>query len=269
MLAQLARNWWALALRGVAAVLFGILVFVWPGISLVVLVALFGAYTFVDGIFALAATARASAEGRPAWPLLVEGLAGIATGLVAVIWPGITTLVLLYVIAAWAVITGVFEILAAVRLRAEIDNEWLLGLGGLASVVFGAFLFVSPGAGILAVLWLIGGYAIFFGMVLVALAFRLRALGPQARSHGPRPLPRQELPEGNMPGEFLANTRPGDHRLPPVGPADEVGGRADPWHEAERPQDTSDRRGPALPGRPKGRAGRGSWPHADYPEERS
>jgi uncharacterized membrane protein HdeD (DUF308 family) len=101
---------------------------------------------------------------------------------VTVIWPGITTLVLLYVIAAWAVITGVFEILAAVRLRVEIQNEWLLGLGGLASVLFGVFLFVSPGAGVLAVLWLIGGYAIFIGVVLIALACRLRATGPHGRA---------------------------------------------------------------------------------------
>ena len=129
MLAQLARNWWALAVRGLAAVLFGILVFVWPGVSLAVLVLLFGAYAFVDGIFALVATVRASAEARPAWPLLVEGLAGIGAGLVTVIWPGITTLVLLYVIAAWAVITGVFEVVLialALRLRAT-------GLRGRAS----------------------------------------------------------------------------------------------------------------------------------------
>ena len=247
MLAQLGRNWWALALRGVAAVLFGILVFVWPGASLAVLVLLFGAYAFLDGIFALAATAKASAEGRRAWPVLAEGLAGIAAGLVAVIWPGITTLVLLYVIAAWAVITGVFEILAAVRLRAEIRNEWLLGVGGLASAAFGAFLFLAPGAGMLAVLWLIGGYAVCFGVVLLALAVRVRPLAPQVHSHGARPLPREELPEGNMPGEFLANTRPGDHRLPPVGPAKDLDGPSDPWHEAERPPDTSDKHRPALP----------------------
>src|SRR5918911_523865 len=119
MLAQLARNWWALALRGVAAVIFGVLVFAWPGASLAVLVALFGAYAFVDGLFALAATVRASVEGRRVWPLLVEGVAGIAAGIVTVIWPGITALVLLYVIAAWALITGVFEIIAAIRLREE------------------------------------------------------------------------------------------------------------------------------------------------------
>src|SRR5918911_564450 len=161
MLAQLARNWWALALRGVAAVIFGVLVFAWPGASLAVLVALFGAYAFVDGLFALAATVRASVEGRRVWPLLVEGVAGIAAGIVTVIWPGIT---------AWALITGVFEIIAAIRLREEIQNEWLLGLGGVASLAFGGFLFAAPGAGVLAVLWLIGAYAIMFGVVLVALA---------------------------------------------------------------------------------------------------
>ena len=252
MLAQLARNWWALAARGLAAVLFGILVFVWPGVSLAVLVLLFGAYAFVDGIFALVATVRASAEGRPAWPVLVEGLAGIGAGLVTVIWPGITTLVLLYVVAAWAVITGLFEILAAVRLRADLQDEWLLGLGGLASVIFGVFLFVSPGAGVLAVLWLVGGYAIFFGVVLIALALRLRATSPRGRAsrryalpskRSPRPLPRQELPEGNMPAEFLASTRPGDHRLPPIRPDADHGDGTDPWHGAEHPPDSSDKRG--------------------------
>ena len=186
MLAQLALNWWALALRGAVAVIFGVLVFAWPGLGLALLVLLFSAYAFVDGIFALAATVRASVDGTRAWPLLIEGIVGIAAGIVTVIWPAITALVLLYVIAAWAVVTGILEIMAAIRLREEIRNEWLLGLGGLASVLFGVFLFVSPGAGALAVLWLIGAYAIFFGVVLVGLAFRLRAAGPRGRAYGHR-----------------------------------------------------------------------------------
>jgi uncharacterized membrane protein HdeD (DUF308 family) len=172
----LARNWWAIALRGLLAVLFGLAAFFWPGISLVVLVALFGAYALVDGIFAIVSAFKT----KDWWPLLLEGAAGIAAGALTFLWPGITALALVYVIAAWAIVTGIFEIIAAVRLRKEIENEWLLGLGGLASVVLGVIMIAAPGAGALGLVWAIGAYALVFGVTLIALGFRLRGLKERA-----------------------------------------------------------------------------------------
>jgi uncharacterized membrane protein HdeD (DUF308 family) len=171
-----------MALRGLAAVLFGIGAFVWPGITLSALVLLFGAYALVDGGLAVF---HAFASGTPFRGLrAVEGLAGIAIGIVALVWPGITALALLYLIAGWAIITGILEIVAAVELRKTIENEWRLGLGGIASVAFGVLVALQPGAGALALTWLIGGYAIIFGVVLIALGFRLRAVNQELEGHG-------------------------------------------------------------------------------------
>lgn len=176
MLATLAQNWWAIVLRGVCAVIFGVFAFVWPGITLTALVLLYGAYALVEGVLAVvSAVARRRPGGFP-WGLLVAGLAGIGAGIVTFLWPGVTALVLLYFIAVWAIVRGVFEIIAAVQLRQEIENEWLLGLSGLLSVVLGFFLVMAPGAGILAVLWWVGATAIVFGVLTIALGFRLRAL---------------------------------------------------------------------------------------------
>ena len=180
MLIVLARNWWALALRGLFAVLFGIMAFAWPGITLGALVLLYGAYALVDGIFAIAAVLVGRPRGMPWWALLLEGLAGIAVGIMTFAWPGITALVLLYLIAAWAVVTGVFEIVAAIQLRRELRGEWLLALSGILSVLFGIALVVNPGVGALAVIWLIGAYAIVFGALLIGLGFRLRSLSREA-----------------------------------------------------------------------------------------
>jgi uncharacterized membrane protein HdeD (DUF308 family) len=176
----LARNWWVVALRGVIAVLFGLMALLWPGITLVALVYLFGAYVFVDGICTLATALQSHAERPRWWALLLEGLAGIAAGVIAFVWPGITALTLLYLIAVWAIATGVFEIIAAIRLREEIEGEWFLGLSGLASALFGVLVVIWPGAGALSVIWLIGAYAIVFGGLLVVLAFRLHAMLPSA-----------------------------------------------------------------------------------------
>ena len=171
MVIVLSRNWWTLALRGLFAVLFGIMAFAWPGITLGALVLLYGAYAFADGVLAIAAALVGRTVGVPWWALLIEGLAGIGVGIITLLWPGITALVLLYLIAFWAVVTGVFEIVAAIRLRKEIRGEWLLALSGVLSVLFGVALIVSPGTGALAVVWLIGTYAIVFGALMIALAF--------------------------------------------------------------------------------------------------
>jgi uncharacterized membrane protein HdeD (DUF308 family) len=183
-LTVLSRNWWAVALRGVAAILFGLLTFVVPGITLAVLVLLFGSYAIVDGIFNLVAAARgrvADGEQARGW-LVLEGLVSIAAGVVTFVWPGLTALALVYIIAAWAVVTGVLEIVAAVRLRRQIDNEWWLALSGVLSIVFGVLLMVAPGVGALALVFWIGAYAIVFGALLVGLAFRLRNARPHTQA---------------------------------------------------------------------------------------
>jgi uncharacterized membrane protein HdeD (DUF308 family) len=182
MLAPLTRYWWVLAVRGVAALLFGLAAFIWPGLTLAVLVALFGAYAFVDGLFALVAAIRSAREHEDGWIVLLEGLAGIAAGLVTFFWPGITALALLSIIAAWSIVTGILEIMAAIRLRKVIEGEWLLALSGVASLMLGLLLIVMPRAGALAFVWLVGAYAIVFGVLMLALAFRLREIGQRFRT---------------------------------------------------------------------------------------
>jgi uncharacterized membrane protein HdeD (DUF308 family) len=174
MLTALIRNWWTLALRGLLAVIFGVLAFIWPDVTLTVLVLLFGALALVDGLFSLFTAIRQREEYGQWWIILLEGLAGTGVGIVTIIWPGITALVLLYLIAAWALITGLMEIIAAIRLREEIQGEWLLALAGILSVVFALILFFRPGEGALAILWFIAIYAILFGVLLILLAFRMR-----------------------------------------------------------------------------------------------
>lgn len=179
----LAQNWWLVLLRGIAGIIFGILTFTAPGISLAVLVLFFGAYSLVDGVLATISAIRWHDEIDRWWVLLIEGLAGIAAGLVTLFWPGITALALLYVIAAWAVVTGGLEIAAAIRLRKIIDGEWLLALTGILSIAVGVLLAVFPSAGALALVIWIGAYVAAAGVLLIALAFRLRSWG---RTHNPR-----------------------------------------------------------------------------------
>lgn len=171
----LARHWWALVLRGVVAVLFGLLAFLWPGITLIVLVMLFGAYAVIDGLFAIGAAVRIHRLDGRWWGLLIEGILGVVVGIVTLVWPAITALVLLYLIAFWAIFTGILELIAAIHLRREIQGELLLGLGGMISIVFGLLLLLRPGTGALAVVWLIGAYALVFGVVLIWLGWRMRA----------------------------------------------------------------------------------------------
>ncbi|TLP76705.1 HdeD family acid-resistance protein [Pseudomonas nitroreducens] len=170
----LGRHWKWIALRGVAALLFGILAMVWPGIVLTVMVLFFGAYAFVDGLFTLIAAAQMRESGRPLWPLVLVGLLGIAAGLIAFLWPQLTALGLLMLIAGWALVMGVLQIIAAIRLRKALQNEWWLGLSGAVSVLFGVLMIGNPGAGAIAVAWVIGAYSVFFGALLIMLALRLR-----------------------------------------------------------------------------------------------
>ena len=172
MLQLLARRWWALALRGVIAVLFGLLTFFIPGITLISLVLLFGFYAILDGIFDIVSAMKAPGHH---WPLLVEGIVGIVAGLVTFMWPAITAMILVYLIAFWAILTGLLEIVAGIRLREVIANEMLLILMGVISTLFGILIIIFPGAGALAIIIWIGAYALVFGIILIALAFRLRS----------------------------------------------------------------------------------------------
>lgn len=173
MLNSLARCWWLILLRGIAAIVFGLLAFIWPGITLITLILFYGAFVLIDGVLALA-SAIMGGSMQPRWWLALIGVLGIIAGLLTFFWPGVTALVLLVFIAAWAITLGIFQIIGAIRLRKEIDNEWMLILGGALSVLFGVVLLISPGAGALALIWLIGAYAIVFGILLVGFAFRLR-----------------------------------------------------------------------------------------------
>ena len=182
MLETLARNWWAIVLRGVFAVLFGLGAFFWPGITLAVLVLLYGAYLFADGIMAVVWAVMGRRAGPFPWGVFLAGLVSIVGGLVTFFMPGLTALVLLYLIAAWAIVRGIFEIVAAFHLRRELTNEWLLALNGVLSVLFGILLIAAPGAGALAVLWMIGTFAVIVGIVMIVLGFRLKGLqGTAAR----------------------------------------------------------------------------------------
>jgi len=176
MFMTLTQNWWVLALRGVAALLFGIGAFLWPGLTIGVLVLLFGAYALADGIFAIIAGIATRKEQERWWLMLLVGLAGVLTGVLTLLWPGITALILLYFIAGWSMVTGILQIAAAIRLRKEIEGEWLLALAGVGAVIFGLLLVSLPGAGALALIWLIGSYALLYGILLLVLAFRLRSL---------------------------------------------------------------------------------------------
>jgi uncharacterized membrane protein HdeD (DUF308 family) len=180
MAETLSRYWWLVALRGLLAVLFGVLLLVWPGVGLGILVLFFGAYALVDGLFALGHAFSSAEDSAHRWAHVVEGVVGVAAGIATFLWPGLTALLLLYIIAAWALVTGVLELVAAFRLRARIENELWLGLGGVLSIAFGVILLVAPGAGALAVTWIIAAYAIVFGLALIALGLRLRGMGDRA-----------------------------------------------------------------------------------------
>jgi uncharacterized membrane protein HdeD (DUF308 family) len=182
-LEALAQRWWVHVVRGVAAIFFGILAILAPSIGVLALVVMFGAYALVDGAFNLVHAARGAGTAHASRWLAVEGLVSIAAGVLTFIYPGMTTLLLVTVIAGWAVLTGIAEIAAAIRLRREVSGEWMLAASGVLSIALGIFLFMSPAAGALALVWVIGVYAIAFGLLLIAFGLRLhRWLG------GGRPL---------------------------------------------------------------------------------
>jgi uncharacterized membrane protein HdeD (DUF308 family) len=172
--ATISRSWWLMLLRGLVAIAFGVLTWVQPAVSLAALVLLFGVYALADGILAVWMAIGGRKDLEYWWVLLLWGLVGIGAGLITFSAPGITAVALLFYIAIWAIATGVLEIVAAIRLRREIQGEWWLILAGLASVAFGVILVWQPGAGALAVLWLIAAYAIVFGVLLVLLAIKSR-----------------------------------------------------------------------------------------------
>ncbi len=167
----LATHWSSLAIRGVCALLFGIVAFMMPGLTLTTLVLIWGIYALIDGGLALIAGFKAKI-----WSLVFLGLVGVLAGIGAFIYPGMTALVLLYFIAVWAIITGVLAIVTAIRLRKEITGEWALGLAGLLSLLFGAMLIARPGEGALTIIYLLAAYAVAFGILLLILAFRLKSL---------------------------------------------------------------------------------------------
>jgi uncharacterized membrane protein HdeD (DUF308 family) len=172
MLETMTRNWGALAFRGVVAILFGVVAFLWPGRTVAVLVILLAAFALVEGAINLIAGLR----GREGWAI-AEGALSIVAGLViVVVGPQWTALALLYLVAAWAILTGVARIIAALRLRQFIEHEWLLIMSGLASLVFGVIAAIFPGAGILALIWFVAAWAIVLGLLQIALALSLHQL---------------------------------------------------------------------------------------------
>jgi uncharacterized membrane protein HdeD (DUF308 family) len=176
MAAVLSRNWWILLLRGLAAIAFGVLTWMRPGISLAALVILFAGLALADGVLGIWMALAGRKENEDWWVLLLAGLVGLGVGILTLVAPGITALALLFYIALWAIAKGVLEIVVAIRLRREIEGEWMLVLAGLASIGFGVLLLARPGAGALAILWLLAAYAVVFGVLLVLLAFRVRGL---------------------------------------------------------------------------------------------
>jgi uncharacterized membrane protein HdeD (DUF308 family) len=182
LLDSVARNWWVVLLRGIFAVIFGILAFAWPGPTLAALVFIFGIYAIADGLVAIG---FGFSGGSRWWQMILVGLISLVAGVLTFVWPGLTAVALLTLIAAWAIVRGIMEIYAAIKLRALVQNEFLLIVGGVCSILFGAIVMARPRAGALAILWIIGFYAIFFGILTIALSLRLRSLkSDMTHGHG-------------------------------------------------------------------------------------
>lgn len=176
LLNLLSKNWWLVFLRGLFAILFGIAAFSWPGLTLAILIIMWGAYAGLDGIFSIVAAIKGG-NPMPRWWLVVSGLLGIGAAAVCFVNPGITAIFLITIIGWWSIIRGVFEIIGALQLRKEIQGEWWLILSGIFSILFGAFIIARPGAGALGLIWIIASFALLFGVILVALSLRLKKHG--------------------------------------------------------------------------------------------
>jgi len=179
---MLARNWWIFALRGVLGIIFGLIALFMPAVTMLSLVLVFSAYMLVDGVCAIAAGVRAARQGERWGLFILEGLANFAAGIVAFLLPGLTVLVFVFLIAAWALLTGGLMLGAAFRLDAD-HGRWWLVLGGLASIIYGALLVIAPIVGAVVLTWWIGAYAIIFGVALLALSFRLKSHADRLAAH--------------------------------------------------------------------------------------
>jgi uncharacterized membrane protein HdeD (DUF308 family) len=176
ILAALEKNWWILLLRGILAILFGLFAFARPGLTAVTLILLYAIYALVDGIFAIWAGGTAKA-----WGLLLSGVGSLIFGIYAFFFPGVATLALLYIIGFWLILRGIFEIVSAMQIRKEIENEWMLILGGLFSILAGVAICLRPGAGLVGIVWIIAGYAVVYGIIMIILAFRLKRFAARIR----------------------------------------------------------------------------------------
>lgn len=185
---NLARNWWVVVVRGVLAILFGLIAFFWPNLSFLLLILTFGAYAMADGVFAMLAGVVSSKYSSRWWVFLLEGVVSFAAGLIAILRPDLAASVLIALLAAWAIVTGALEIAAAIRLRREITNEWMLALGGFASIALGVLLFFQPATGGLVLTLLIGAYALVFGILLLGVGFRLRKWDVRPRGSNQEPI---------------------------------------------------------------------------------
>jgi uncharacterized membrane protein HdeD (DUF308 family) len=180
----LAKSWWMLAIRGAAALLFGILALAWPGLTLLVLVALFAAYALITAAVYISAGVKNRETDKGWWMLVLLGLVGVAAGGIAIFYPLVTALVLVLLMGANAIVTGILDLAIAIRLRKELRGEWMLVLAGIVSIVFGVLVFLFPGAGALAMVWMVSFYAMLTGVLLLALAFRMKGGGKT--SPGPK-----------------------------------------------------------------------------------
>lgn len=184
---SLATNWWALVIRGVLGVVLGLMSFAWPGVTLLGLTLLFAGYALLDGVASIAGAVRAVGRHERWGSLVLEGIVGLCAAAITVLWPTITVLTLVFIIAAWSIITGSLEIAAAIRLRRIIHGEWLLVLSGIVSVLFGLLVILAPIAGALVLAMWVGAYWLIFGVLLISFGLRMRSWERHGVTDGRRP----------------------------------------------------------------------------------
>lgn len=184
MFTSMLKHWWMLVLRGLVSILFALLAFTLPGLTFAALVLMVGIFILLDGLATMVLALRTRADTGE-WVVLLEGLLSVGLGLGMLFYPNVTAALLVTFVALWCLVTGVFEISTAIRLREEIDNEWMLGLAGVVSIALGVLMIINPGAGAVSIVWWIGMYALFFGLLLVALGFKLRSIYQKPPSGSP------------------------------------------------------------------------------------